>query len=67
MVHSGLCGTDATLRRLTQAGLRATVSDRELVPFGPVVRSRLAWLRGQGLVGESQDKEELVVIRAEHP
>jgi release factor glutamine methyltransferase len=66
MVHSGLCGPEATLRRLAQAGLRVSVSDRELVPFGPVLRSRLDWLRAQGLVGECQDREELVVIRAEH-
>lgn len=65
MVQSALCGTEATVERLRAAGMSAAVSDRELVPFGPVLRSRLAWLRGQGLVDESQDKEELVVIRAE--
>lgn len=67
MVHSGLCGPEATIRRLELAGLRATVYDRELIPFGPVLRSRLAWLRRRGLVDEGQDKEELVVIRAEQP
>lgn len=65
MVHSALCGAETTVRRLREAGMHATVTDRELVPFGPVLRSRLGWLRGQGLVDESQDKEELVVIRAE--
>jgi release factor glutamine methyltransferase len=65
MVHSGLCGAEATIRRLEEVGMQARVSDRELIPFGPVVRSRLPWLRGQGLVDESQDKVELVVIRAE--
>ncbi|WP_066952882.1 HemK2/MTQ2 family protein methyltransferase [Streptomyces lushanensis] len=67
MVHSGLCGTEITIDRLTRAGLRARVSDRVLIPFGPVMRSRLAWLRGRGLMDEGQDKEELVVIRAEQP
>lgn len=67
MVHSELCDTETTLRQLRRAGLRATVSDRELIPFGPVLRSRLEWLRRRGLVAESQDKEELVVIRAERP
>lgn len=66
MVHSAMCGTDATLDRLARAGLRAVVTDRELIPFGPVLRSREAWLRGAGLVEDSQDKEELVVIRAQH-
>lgn len=67
MIHSGLCGPEMTIQRLGQAGLRATVYDRELIPFGPVMRSRLAWLRRRGLVDEGQDKEELVVIRAEQP
>ncbi|MFC9241820.1 HemK2/MTQ2 family protein methyltransferase [Streptomyces decoyicus] len=66
MVHSGLCGTKDTLERLTSAGLRATVSDRAVIPLGPVLRSRLAWLRCQGLLGEVQDTEELVIIRAEN-
>ncbi|GAO08322.1 methyltransferase [Streptomyces lydicamycinicus] len=65
MVHSGLCGTEDTLERLTSAGLRATVSDRAVIPFGPILRSRLAWLRCQGLLDEVQDTEELVIIRAE--
>ncbi|MFE6159462.1 HemK2/MTQ2 family protein methyltransferase [Streptomyces sp. NPDC056486] len=73
MVHSELCGTDATLRRLSKAGLETTVADRALVPFGPVLRSRRAFLRRQGLLGDkpahgaedAEDMEELVVIRAE--
>lgn len=66
LVHSGLCDADATLRRLRHGGLAAEITDRELVPFGPVLHSRLPWLRDRGLVGTAQDKEELVVIRAEH-
>ncbi|MFH9224072.1 HemK2/MTQ2 family protein methyltransferase [Streptomyces lydicus] len=67
MVHSGLCGPEDTLERLSRTGMRATVSDRALIPFGPVLRSRLSWLRSQGLLAQGQDKEELVIIRAEHP
>lgn len=66
MVHSGLCDSDVTLRRLSDAGLRATVSDRALVPLGPVLRSRLRWLRDTGLMDHAETTEELVVIRAEH-
>ncbi|MGW7270926.1 HemK2/MTQ2 family protein methyltransferase [Streptomyces sp. NPDC054864] len=66
MVHSALCGTDETLRRLSKAGLETSVADRALIPLGPVLRSRLAFLRGQGLLGD-EDLEELVVIRAERP
>ncbi|MFE2378917.1 HemK2/MTQ2 family protein methyltransferase [Streptomyces sp. NPDC059398] len=65
MVHSGLCGAPATLRQLTQAGLRCSVIDRADVPFGPVLTARLPWLRAQGLIGPADDTEELVVIRAE--
>lgn len=66
MVHSGLCGIEDTLERLASAGLRATVSDRVVIPFGPILRSRLAWLRRQGLLDDVQDTEELVIIRAEN-
>ncbi|MEU5998140.1 HemK2/MTQ2 family protein methyltransferase [Streptomyces sp. NPDC047197] len=80
MVHSAMCDTDATLRRLSKAGLEASVVDRALIPFGPVLRSRRAFLRRQGLLddrsgennGESvengengENMEELVVVRAE--
>lgn len=65
LVHSGMCGVDATIQALGQVGLEAEVSDRELIPLGPVLRSRLPWLRGQGLMDDEQDKEELVVIRAQ--
>lgn len=65
MVHSGLCGTETTLEKLSAAGMRAEVRDRAYIPFGPVMRSRLDWLRAQGLVAPHEDKEELVVIRAE--
>lgn len=65
MVHSGLCDTDATLRRLSDAGLAAEVAARAYVPFGPVLGGRLPWLREQGLVGSAEEHEELVVIRAE--
>ncbi|MEU5825038.1 HemK2/MTQ2 family protein methyltransferase [Streptomyces sp. NPDC047803] len=67
LVHSGLCGTEETLDRLTASGLRCTVASRAFVPFGPVMTQRLPWLRAQGLVGPHDDTEELVVIRAERP
>ncbi|WP_327318662.1 HemK2/MTQ2 family protein methyltransferase [Streptomyces sp. NBC_01235] len=64
IVHSHLCGVGATLTRLEQAGLRAAVVERTRLPFGRVLRSRLAWLRDQGLTADGTT-EELVVIRAE--
>ncbi|GAB3175556.1 HemK2/MTQ2 family protein methyltransferase [Streptomyces incanus] len=65
MVHSGLCGVEETLGQLTDSGLSCSVTDRSQVPFGPVITERLPWLRAQGLIGADEDKEELVVIRAE--
>ncbi|MEU1014176.1 HemK2/MTQ2 family protein methyltransferase [Streptomyces sp. NPDC005900] len=65
MVHSGLCGVDATLDRLTSLGMDAKVTAREFIPLGPVLRSRRAWLRRRNLLGDDESLEELVVIRAE--
>ncbi|MEU9802763.1 HemK2/MTQ2 family protein methyltransferase [Streptomyces sp. NPDC051000] len=65
VVHSGMCGTQETLDRMTAAGLTAEVTARALVPWGPVLRSRRAWLEQQGLANEAEELEELVVIRAQ--
>lgn len=65
LVHSALCGVPATLERLERAGLPAEVTDRRSVPFGPVLASRRQWLMDRGLIAPGDDKEELVVIRAE--
>ncbi|MFJ6539096.1 HemK2/MTQ2 family protein methyltransferase [Streptomyces sp. NPDC091385] len=65
LVHSHLCGVDDTLTRLAAAGLYGEVVDRARLPYGRVLRSRLAWLRERGLTAEGTT-EELVVIRAEH-
>lgn len=62
-MHSHLSGVGDTLNRLARAGLRAEVVDRTVLPFGQVLRSRLAWLRERGLAGAGTT-EELVVIRA---
>ncbi|MCI3276745.1 HemK2/MTQ2 family protein methyltransferase [Streptomyces cylindrosporus] len=65
IVHSHLSGVEETLARFGAAGLRAEVVDRARLPFGRVLRSRLAWLRERGLAAD-RTTEELVVIRAEH-
>ncbi|MFF3728540.1 HemK2/MTQ2 family protein methyltransferase [Streptomyces erythrochromogenes] len=64
MVHSGMCGAEETVGRLERAGLSAEVCARSLVPWGPVLRSRRAWLEEQGLAAGAEEMEELVVIRA---
>ncbi|MDX3234179.1 methyltransferase [Streptomyces sp. ME03-5709C] len=65
LVHSGLCGVERTLGRLRRTGLRAVVVERRYIPFGPVLRGRSAWLEARGLIAAGEEKEELVVVRAE--
>jgi release factor glutamine methyltransferase len=65
MVHSALCDTSASLRRLAGLGMSAAVIDKTYVPFGPVLRARRTWLCEQGLLDDGATHEELVVIRAE--
>lgn len=67
MVHSGMCGAEETVDRLAGARLIAEVTARASVPWGPVLRSRRAWLERQGLAAEAEEREELVVIRAQYP
>ncbi|MCM1949119.1 methyltransferase [Streptomyces sp. G2] len=64
MVHSGMCGAETTVDRLTGEGLSAAIAARESVPWGPVLRSRRAWLERRGLASPDEKREELVVIRA---
>lgn len=67
LVHSDLCGADTTLAQLREVGLEAAVVARRREPFGPVLRSRAAWLAEQGLIEPGRRAEELVVIRARRP
>ncbi|MHC3467200.1 HemK2/MTQ2 family protein methyltransferase [Streptomyces sp. 7R007] len=67
LVHSALSGPDTTLARLRAEGLKASVTRRQRIALGPVLRSREGWLRERGLLSPADDKEELVVVRAELP
>ncbi|MGH3800328.1 MAG: HemK2/MTQ2 family protein methyltransferase [Pseudonocardiaceae bacterium] len=64
LVHSTVCDDEATVSRLADAGLDAEVLTRATVPFGPVMRARVAMLEARGLVEPGQCHEELVVIGA---
>ncbi|MFF9063921.1 HemK2/MTQ2 family protein methyltransferase [Streptomyces sp. NPDC014891] len=64
MVHSEMCGAETTVDRLTDTGLAAEVTARASVPWGPVLRSRRAWLERRGLADAAEEREELVVVRA---
>lgn len=68
VVHSAFSCPDRTLAHLRGSGLKASVTRRRMIPFGPVLRSREGWLRERSLVAPQDDqKEELVVVRAELP
>ncbi|MGW3405089.1 HemK2/MTQ2 family protein methyltransferase [Streptomyces zhihengii] len=67
LVHSALSGTVPTLTQLRRRGLVTEVVRRREVPFGPVLRSRAAWLESRGLIGPGETMEGLVIIRAERP
>ncbi|CAM5295734.1 Release factor glutamine methyltransferase OS=Streptomyces griseomycini OX=66895 GN=FHS37_005494 PE=3 SV=1 [Streptomyces griseomycini] len=67
LVQSALSGPELTLGHLREAGLKAAVTRRRHIAFGPVLRARERWLRERGLLPPTGDKEELVVVRAELP
>jgi len=64
LVHSAMCGVDRTVHRLAESGMHASVVERGLIPFGPVLRSRRAMLAARGLIAPDDTLEELVVIEA---
>jgi release factor glutamine methyltransferase len=67
IVHSALSDPASTLSSLRGAGLKASVTRRRRIPFGPVLRTRERWLRERGLLSGGEKNEELVVVRAELP
>lgn len=62
LVHSALCGTQATLDALGDAGLHPAVLARATIPFGPVLRARAEMLERRGLIEPGRRVEELVVV-----
>ncbi|MEJ8672360.1 MULTISPECIES: HemK2/MTQ2 family protein methyltransferase [unclassified Streptomyces] len=67
VVQSVLSRPGRTVSHLRDAGLKASVTRRRVVPFGPVLRTREDWLRQHGLLSAPDQREELVVVRAELP
>ncbi|KKD09318.1 HemK2/MTQ2 family protein methyltransferase [Streptomyces sp. WM6386] len=67
LVQSAFSGPEETLGHLRSAGLKASVTQRRRIAFGPVLRSREDWLREWGLLSAAENSEELVVVRAEVP
>jgi len=67
LVHSSVCGEQATLGALSEHGLDARVVVRHRGPLGPRLASRAVWLRDRGLLPADSDEEEMLVIRGERP
>ncbi|MER6709368.1 HemK2/MTQ2 family protein methyltransferase [Streptomyces fumanus] len=67
LVQSALSDPGSTVGQLREAGLKAAVTRRQRIAFGPVVRGREGWLRHRGLLSATDNEEELVVVRAERP
>ncbi len=67
LVQSALSDPELTLGGLRTAGLKAAVTRRRRIAFGPVLRDREQWLRQRGLLPAAENEEELVVVRAELP
>jgi release factor glutamine methyltransferase len=66
LVHSSVCGEQATLSALSESGLSARVALRHRGGLGPILQARADWLRDRQLLLED-DQEEMLVIRAEAP
>ena len=66
LVHSAVCGEAPTVQALEARGLVVEVALRHRGPLGPLLRSRAEWLREQGLLGDA-DEEEMLVIRGRLP
>ncbi len=67
LVQSALSDPELTVGQLRASGLKAAVTRRRRIAFGPVLRGRERWLRQRGLLPATENKEELVVVRAELP
>lgn len=64
IVQSEFAGSELSLRRLREAGMRAEVIMNQLIPFGPVLKARARWMESVGMLPVGRREEELVVIRA---
>lgn len=67
LVQSSICGVDATIGQLGDAGLSAGVVARRRGPLGPLVAPRAPLLEARGLLRPGEREEDLVVIHARAP
>jgi release factor glutamine methyltransferase len=63
LVHSTVCGEQETRQALSARGLETEVVYRHRGPLGPILQSRVDWLRSQGMLLPG-DQEEVIIFRA---
>jgi len=63
IVHSEVCGTEATLDAYERNGLDADIVARERGPLGPILRARRDQLEARGQLRPGQHIEDVVVLR----
>jgi release factor glutamine methyltransferase len=67
LVHSSLCGTEATLERLAAGGLEVRVAQRRRGPLGPLMLAQVDDLERRGVLAPGQREEDVVVIEGRRP
>jgi release factor glutamine methyltransferase len=67
IIHSSLCGTEATVERLQSHGLEADVPVRSRGPLGPLMLARVEQLEASGALKPGEREEELVIVRGRKP
>jgi release factor glutamine methyltransferase len=67
VVHSAVCGVDATLEQLRAGGLETEVVARQRGPLGPLLRARISALEARGQLAPGQREEEVVIVRGRRP
>jgi release factor glutamine methyltransferase len=63
LIHSSVCGTEETIRRLEAGGLEADVLERRRGPLGPLLTARAQELEARGALRPGEREEELVIVR----
>ena len=65
MVHSDICGIDASLAGMRDAGLEPDVAARRRGPLGPLMRARVRHLEDHELLEPGARDEDVAVLRGQ--
>jgi release factor glutamine methyltransferase len=67
IIHSSVCGIEATVTRLERGGLDADVPFRHHGPLGPVLTARAGHLEAIGALEPGEREEDVVIVRGRKP